>query len=261
MINLSILIHSVSIFFYILFLFFLIKYKFNNKYNQRIKSFTIYIVILQVSNYIFCNRFTNITSIDLVFITLLMITVFIIYLDKNYKSIHLLLCIYPVKAVILSFILLKNSEMLPFLEIRDSNFMHVLLSLFSCDILVLATLQALFLGIQEYLLHHHKHLLPLPAIETMETLLFKLVKLGVLFLSLTLVSGFIFSINAYHADIIVKTIITFISWLLFVGLLFGRWLFGWRGYTATYWILSGSLLLTIAAYASWKTFSYKQFLI
>ena len=252
----STFIHGVSIFLYMLSLLLLIKDQFKHNYTQVIKKVSVVITIMQLGSYLFFTTFIYLTSIDIVFITLLVITSLIVYLDKKDKSMHLLLCIYPVNIITLIFLLLKSSQIAPILEFNNYNFIHVLLSIFSCDLLILATLQAILLGIQEYLLHHHKHLLPLPAIETMETLLFKLVKLGVVFLSLTLISGFIFNINDLHADIIIKTILTFISWLLFVSLLFGRWLFGWRGYTATYWIVSGSLLLTIVAYASWKKFSY-----
>ena len=42
-----------------------------------------------------------------------------------------------------------------------------------------------------------------------------------------------------------KTLFSFLGWLTFGILLYGRWRFGWRGRRALYWILAGTALLVL----------------
>jgi ABC-type uncharacterized transport system permease subunit len=88
----------------------------------------------------------------------------------------------------------------------------------------------------------------LPPLLTLEKLLFRVIAAAFLFLTLTLATGIAFSETlfgrALRADH--KTVFAVLSWLTFGLLLAGRWLYGWRGRTATRWTLTGFVLLILA---------------
>lgn len=88
----------------------------------------------------------------------------------------------------------------------------------------------------------------LPALLTMEKMLFRLVALGFVLLSLTLLSGVIFSEQvlgvAFKWDH--KTLLSLLSWILFAVLLAGRRWRGWRGKTVLSITLTGFVTLLLA---------------
>ena len=88
----------------------------------------------------------------------------------------------------------------------------------------------------------------LPALLTMEKLLFRLIAFGFGLLTLTVLSGVIFSELlfgiAFNWDH--KIIFTLLSWALFGLLLAGRHWRGWRGKTALSFTLSGFATLLLA---------------
>ena len=65
--------------------------------------------------------------------------------------------------------------------------------------------------------------------------------------ALTLASGLLFSEQLFGkpASFTHKTLFSFLGWLAFGILLYGRWRFGWRGRRALYWILAGTALLVL----------------
>ena len=131
---------------------------------------------------------------------------------------------------------------------------HVLLSVLAYGILLVAAFQALMLSYQERQLkkHHRRRLMSaLPPLQTMEKLLFEYVAVGLLLLSLSLLSGFMFLDGMFSAGILHKTILSLFAWCLFATLLAGRWIYGWRGQTAMRWTVAGVLLL-ITAYFGWR---------
>ncbi|MES2298144.1 MAG: cytochrome c biogenesis protein CcsA [Pseudomonadota bacterium] len=88
----------------------------------------------------------------------------------------------------------------------------------------------------------------LPALLTMEKLLFRLIGFGFALLTLTVLSGFVFSEQLFGVVLKWdhKSVFTLMSWLLFGALLAGRRLRGWRGRTALGFTLAGFATLTLA---------------
>ena len=82
----------------------------------------------------------------------------------------------------------------------------------------------------------------------MERLLFRLIGLGFLLLTLTVISGVFFSEQLFGIPFRWehKTIFTMLSWLLFGTLLAGRHWRGWRGKTALSFTLIGFAALLLA---------------
>jgi ABC-type uncharacterized transport system permease subunit len=84
----------------------------------------------------------------------------------------------------------------------------------------------------------------------MEALLFELIAVGFFLLSLALVSGFAFLEDMFAQHLVHKTLLSVVSWLVFAGLLWGRFRFGWRGRTAIRGTLTGFVLLMLAYFGS-----------
>jgi ABC-type uncharacterized transport system permease subunit len=82
----------------------------------------------------------------------------------------------------------------------------------------------------------------------LERLLFHLITAGFVFLSLTVLTGIVFSEAAFGRPFSLdhKTVFTLLSWSLFATLLVGRRLHGWRGRTALRLTLGGFTLLMLA---------------
>ncbi len=88
----------------------------------------------------------------------------------------------------------------------------------------------------------------LPPLLTLERLLFRILTLGFVLLTLTLVSGAVFSEDVFGKALRVsdKTLFAILSWLIFGLLLAGRYRYGWRGRRALRWTLAGFVALLLA---------------
>lgn len=82
----------------------------------------------------------------------------------------------------------------------------------------------------------------------MEKLLFRVIGLGFVLLTFTLLSGMLFSEEIFGkpAQFNHKTIFSIASWVIYAGLLFGRYRYGWRGMKAIRWTIAGFVLLLLA---------------
>ena len=164
----------------------------------------------------------------------------------------LTIVIFPFAAVTL--LLRISSDQHHYLEQLSAGLeTHILLSIISYSILSIAAVQSLLLYIQDYHLHS-KHpsgfLSALPALETMENLLFKMIALGFILLTVSLASGVPYLEDIQQQHLTHKIILSSIAWLIFAVLLWGRWKFGWRGKTAIRWTLGGFVLLMLAYFGS-----------
>jgi ABC-type uncharacterized transport system permease subunit len=86
-----------------------------------------------------------------------------------------------------------------------------------------------------------------PPLLLLERFMFRVVGLGFLLLTATLISGFLFSEEIFGRPLTFthKNVFSVAGWLTFAVLLFGRWRYGWRGRPALRWILVGTLLLVL----------------
>lgn len=130
---------------------------------------------------------------------------------------------------------------------------HILLSILAYGLLAIAAVQSIVLLIQtRYLKNKHPGGLirSLPALQSMEMLLFQMITVGFTLLTLALLSGFIFLDNIFAQHLVHKTVLSIIAWLLFAILLWGRWHFGWRGKKAIHFTLGGFVLLMLSYFGS-----------
>jgi ABC-type uncharacterized transport system permease subunit len=130
---------------------------------------------------------------------------------------------------------------------------HAMLALLAYATLAIASLLALMLWFQERALRNrqiHGWLRALPPLVHMETLLFRTVGVGFILLTFVLVTGVLFVDNMMAQHLWHKTVLSILSWIVFAGLLFGRWRYGWRGQRAVRLTLIAMGLLLLAYFGS-----------
>ncbi|WLI88429.1 cytochrome c biogenesis protein CcsA [Massilia sp. R2A-15] len=133
---------------------------------------------------------------------------------------------------------------------------HIAVAILAYSTLTIAAFHAVLMALQESRLHTRAPaagwlggaLDQLPALLTMEKLLFRLIGIGFVLLSLTVLSGIVFSEQLFGAALKWdhKTIFALLSWILFAALLAGRKWKGWRGKTALRFTLAGFATLVLA---------------
>jgi len=128
---------------------------------------------------------------------------------------------------------------------------HLSLGMLAYSLFTIAALQALLMTLLERRLRGHAVAGPLASLSpllTMESVLFKLIAVGFVLLTLTLITGAVFSETIFQQAMKFnhKTLFALISWLIFAALLAGRTLYGWRGRKALRWTLSGFSALLLA---------------
>jgi ABC-type uncharacterized transport system permease subunit len=129
---------------------------------------------------------------------------------------------------------------------------HILISILAFSFLCIAALQAVFLAIQEYSFRHKQTGLMqvLPPLVTMETFLFQTIWIGFILLTIVLITSILFFDTVFTGYLFQKTLLTFISWVIFAILLFGRHIAGWRGKIAIRGTLLGFGVLILAYFSS-----------
>ena len=73
---------------------------------------------------------------------------------------------------------------------------------------------------------------------------------GVLILTLSLGTGFLFLHDLFAQHLVHKTVLSLFAWIIFCFILIGRQRYGWRGRVAVNWILAGFLLLLLGYFGS-----------
>lgn len=129
--------------------------------------------------------------------------------------------------------------------------LHMLAGFAAYGLFAVAALHAALIALAEK--HLHRPVPPrmvacLPPLLTLEKLLFDMVGLGFLILTLTLLSGVVFSESIYGRPLPLThmTVFGLASWFIYAGLLIGRRARGWRGKTAIYWTLAGFVTLMLS---------------
>jgi ABC-type uncharacterized transport system permease subunit len=166
----------------------------------------------------------------------------LVYLNGLRAPINsLYLVLFPISAVTLLLALLsastKSATILPY-----SLQAHILTSVLAYSFLAIAALHALLAGYQNWQLKHkHQNALmrTLPALETMEKLLFELIWVGEILLTVSLLTGFYVYNDFFAQQLIHKVTFSIVAWLVYAVLIFGKYHYGWRGQRAIIWTWIG----------------------
>lgn len=125
---------------------------------------------------------------------------------------------------------------------------HVLLSILAFAILAIAAAQSVLILIQHRQLKHG-HIRGImrrfPPLQIMEKMLFEMLWAGILVLTLSIITGFVYLDDMFAQRVAHKTILTMAGWCAIAVLLGGRHILGWRALTAVWltFIAFGMLML------------------
>jgi len=138
------------------------------------------------------------------------------------------------------------------LEHHPLVLLHIALALSSYAVLLIASLLTLLLA---YLDHHLKQrkrvMLPgLPPLLTLEHKVMQLIGLGIVLLTLSIGSGWLFLTDPFSPLSSMKAGLSLVAWCLYLTLLWGHHYQGWRGKILILISLLGSALLTLAYFGS-----------
>ena len=199
--------------------------------------------------------FDNDYSINLSINYALIVVAFIISITLYISSIvgntqFLGIIILPILSSIFLFDFTNAPVSIP---LNNFLFIHVIISLISYSILCLSAAQSVILKIQEKKLQSNQPIgliTSLPSLDAMDNLLFKILALGVIFLSASLLSGFIFLEDIFAQHLAHKTILSILAWIVFLFLIFARKIYGWRGNNAANVTLIGFFMLFLSYFGT-----------
>jgi ABC-type uncharacterized transport system permease subunit len=183
---------------------------------------------------------------------ILWLTMLIYWLTDIQHKLHSLqaFVLPPAAAAVLLQKFVPTTLALPYAE-QPLFMAHLIIALLAYSLFTFAALHALLMAVAERSLHNKTTWIKLPdfpPLLNMEKLLFRVIAVGFALLTLTLVSGVLFSEELFHQPMRFthKNVFAVLSWLIFGGLLLGRYIQGWRGRTAIRWTLWGFALLVLA---------------
>ncbi|MCW8884282.1 MAG: cytochrome c biogenesis protein CcsA [Motiliproteus sp.] len=130
---------------------------------------------------------------------------------------------------------------------------HILCSILAYSVFSIAAVQALLVTLQDRQLrnHHTRGIVnALPPLQIMEKLLFEMLWTGQLLLSISLVTGILFIDDIFAQHLVHKTALSFVAWIIYAIMLWGRHQKGWRGIAAVRWTLGGFCFLMLAYFGS-----------
>jgi len=183
---------------------------------------------------------------------ILWLTVLIYWLANLKLDLHSLQAIVlpPAALFVLLQKLVPETHLLPYAE-RPLFMAHLAIAMLAYSLFTFAALHALLMMVAERNLHRQHTFIRLPdfpPLIDMETLLFRIIGVGFVLLTLTVVSGIFFTEQLFHQALQFnhKTVFSIVAWLIFGALLWGRSAYGWRGRIAIRWTLSGFGVLLLA---------------
>ncbi|TQQ21906.1 cytochrome C assembly family protein [Vibrio cholerae] len=160
---------------------------------------------------------------------------------------------YSFSAINLSAATFLPGTFITHLESDPKLLLHISLALFSYSTLSIGALYALQLAWLDHKLKSKKvfSINPnLPPLLLVERQLFKIILIGNLLLTGTLLTGFIFVQDMFAQGKAHKGILSFVAWIVYSILLWGHYRKGWRGKKVTWFAVAGATLLTLAYFGS-----------
>lgn len=191
--------------------------------------------------------FATLGSYVMWFISLIL---FFTTLKRKIQSLAIIILPIAILSIVISMTLTSEAVAI---NMKSGLGAHILTSLLAYSLLMLASFQALLLATQNNHLHKRQNtgfIRTLPSLEDMEHILFRFINIGVIMLSLSLLTGFYYLENLFGSNVAHKTILSILSWFIFSALLFGRWKYGWRGKKAIRWTIVGFITLALAFFGT-----------
>lgn len=209
--------------------------------------------ILVLNHLILTPHGLNLSFFHVLSLTAWLATVLVLFSALKHPLENLGIVLLPLSAVALLLQSFGGGNGGALITVSTGLQVHILLSIFSYSLLGIAALQALLLAVQNrHLRNRHPggFVRALPPLETMEQLLFRMIGLGYILLSLSLLTGATYLQDIFAQHLVHKTVLSVAAWMVFAILLWGRWRHGWRGKVAVRWTLVGFVVLMLAYFGS-----------
>ncbi len=184
-------------------------------------------------------------------LSLTSVIMLLIILPEIKRRLDIALVIIPLSAVIVGCSVIFRTH--NFVETQQPITLgiHIISSIAAYAILSLAATQAIFLYLRDKFLKKECNisfiqvLNRLPPLMRMEASLFRLLTIGFILLSISLISGLDFFNLWFTKPFIHKTILSLIAWAMFGSLLLAHRVFGLRGKHAIRWMLIAFVVLIV----------------
>ena len=218
------------------------------KYFQRSLGVVLILHLISVSDLMLIDNGLDL-SLFKTFTLIAFIINAVIFISSFNKSLHsMFLVLFPIS----TFSLLMGHFVEPTKTLTNlSAFVqsHIIISFLSYSFLAIAALHSMMTGYYHLQLKQKNQnflIKSFPPLQTMENFLFQLIWIGVILLTLSLGSGFLFYENLFEQKLLHKVTLSFIAWITFIILLWGRYNKGWRGNTAIGWTWAGFISILMA---------------
>ena len=192
--------------------------------------------------------FNIFSFVSALFITLFIINIFYIILNY-YRSIDYIgLILNPIIFISLLFYLTLSFSSSG-TEVEKNLYIHIIFSLASYGFLVLAGMQAFILKYQINSVKNIQNspiLNSFPSIEEMGSIMYKLIIVGFILLTLSLLSGLPYISNRVDIDIEQKILFSIIAWLTFLYLVIKKAYYGIKDIAAANMTIGGLIFLLLA---------------
>ncbi len=165
----------------------------------------------------------------------------------------LLPVVYSFSAINLAAATFIPSTFMTHFEDKVALLFHITIALFSYSTLTIGALFALQLAWLDHKLKAKKSLAinpNLPPLMMVERQLFKIVMIGTLLLTATLITGTLYVKGMWSSENAHKSVLSFVAWLIYCILLWGHYQKGWRGKKVLWLSISGTAVLTLAYFGS-----------
>lgn len=181
----------------------------------------------------------------------LIIGVIMTFIAFRRRGLILLPIVYSFSIINIALASFMPWQVITHLEDTPSLLVHIVLALFSYAMLIIAMLYALQLAWINYQLKHKQVMLTdMPPLMVIERILFHITQIGVVLLTLTLLTGLVYVDDIFGRHNAHKTVFSIIAWLVYIVLLWGHYQKGWRGMRVVWFSLAGSFLLTVGYFGS-----------
>ena len=168
------------------------------------------------------------------------------------KMIVVVPVVYACSIISVALLWLVPPEYITHFEIHQDILVHVVLSLMAYSALMIAALYAIQLAIIQNKLKSKKLIMnpAMPPLMTVEKQLYHLVIVGVILLSLSLATGFIFLDDIFEEVKGHKALLSIIAWFTYIAMLAQQNWVGCKIRTAVIYTLSGATFLSLAYFGS-----------
>jgi ABC-type uncharacterized transport system permease subunit len=211
----------------------------------------IHIVVLK--NGIFLEPGQNMSMLNVASLVGWLISVTMVLASFKLPNTILLPVVYSFTGLIVLASSLISSAHLIQISVQPTLLIHISLALFAYACLAIAFLYAVQLSYINLRLKEKKASLlhsSLPPLMAVEKILFKLLLVGTVLLTLSLISGFMFLDNMFAKEQAHKTVLSLIAWGIYSFVVCGHFAFGWRGKPVISATMIGGVLLTLAYFGS-----------